>query len=591
MKRNKAQDKYKWDFSHLYKNSQEFKNDLILLKNKLSDIENMKGKLNDKNTFLSYLTMQKDVSFMLAKLNQYTHLYDVDQTNAELQELNSLLQSMWQEFEIKTSFVEPEIIEIGEQKLLEFIKNSEFESHTHSIKKVIQKAKHILNEEQEKLLSEVERSRSATAELYDTLSYADKQEKEILINNNKVIVDTTFFRNFMQDSDPINDQENRKLVWDAYFENVNKRKYSFAKIYESILLKQVENYKIRNYQSTLEMSLFNDSVPTEIYEELLRVGKNNIQILKNYYLMIKEKYGLKKFYSTDRELKLTKEFKKTFNVDEAVEIVKDSLSVLGEEYQSNLEIALRDNAIDYYEDTSKRTGAYSSGGFGVQPIILMNWDDKLSSLSTLTHELGHSVHTLLSEKEQPYPLDDYPIILAEVASTFNEHVLFDYLYNKVTDKDEKIYLIQQRIFDIVSTFYRQIQFAEFEYLAHKLVEKDEPLTSDILMELFKKVEMSYGYDIFDDKDREVYHWPYISHFFGSPYYVYKYAIDIVASYKLYDDFKQNGPESILKFLKSGGKKDPLDILKDCGVDFLKEETYTPLIREVENLTTLLKTLI
>ncbi|QBQ08153.1 oligoendopeptidase F [Spiroplasma gladiatoris] len=591
MKRNEAKKDYKWDFSHLYRSKDEFLSDLEVFKKMFDELEELKGTLNIKENFLKYLTIDKKADYLIDRLSQYVHMYDVDQTNTELQELNSMFSNTYQESISKISFFSPEVLLIGKENILDFLKDSEFESQTYSFEKLFSKQKHILDEEQESILSKVSRSRNAIGELYDSLAYADNIEEKIILNGEEVVVDSTVFRKVMQDSDPLNDQELRKEIWEKRFCNYKSRKYSYAKIYEGILLKDVEDYKIRNYSSSLEMSLKKDNVPVSVYEKLLEVGKKHINVLKEYYLTLKDKYNLKIFNTTDRELTLTKEFKKVFSVEEGLKIVKESLNVLGEEYISYLQKATRPNAIDFYEDKSKRSGAYSSGSYGVDPIILMNWDDKLNSVSTLAHELGHSVHTYLACNYQPYPLGNYPLILAEVASTFNEHILFDYTYKNLKDDSEKVYLLQQRIFDLCSTFFRQIQFAQFEYDAHKLAEAGEPITADSLMNLFLKVENDYGYNIFDDKDRDAYQWPYIGHFFFSPFYVYKYAIDIVASFKLYDDFKKRGPESILKFLKAGGHKDPLEILKDSGVDFDKEETYLPLINEIEKLTKELKKLI
>nr|WP_146637303.1 M3 family metallopeptidase [Spiroplasma clarkii] len=260
------------------------------------------------------------------------------------------------------------------------------------------------------------------------------------------------------------------------------------------------------------MKLNDDLVPTEVYEKLLEIGKQNIQPLKDYYLLIKNYHGLKTFNSTDRELKLVRDFSKKYSIPEGKKIVREALQVLGEEYQTYLDIALKVGNIDYIENPNKVSGAYSTGAQNHDPVILMNWDDKLSSVSTLAHEVGHSVHTLFADKNNKFPLNDYPIILAEVSSTFSEHILFDYLLKHTNSDSEKIYLLQQRVFDMISTFYRQIQFAEFEYQVHKLVQEQLPLTADILMELYKNIENQYGYDLFDDKKREVYHWAYVSHF-------------------------------------------------------------------------------
>ncbi|ALD66862.1 oligoendopeptidase F [Spiroplasma cantharicola] len=583
MKRKEANEKYKWDFSHLYKNFDNWKIDLDRAKLLSDKIFNLKGKLENKTYFLEYLGFEKDIDLILSKLNQYSHLIDIDQTNNENQHVSALLDNFYQDLNIKKAFVLNELKEIGELKILQWLNEENKEEYNYYFKTFFKSSKFILSKTDEELMSKVSRSRNAVGNLYDSLSYADKQNSVIEWNGKQLELSLSLYKEIMENSDPIKDQEKRREANDLYFKNYSSRKHSFAKIYEAIIQVQNEDKNVRSYNSILEMNLFDDQVSEEIYLNLIKVGKSTINCFKKYNKLIKSIYNFDKFYSTDRLLKISKDYKREFSVDEAKEIVINCLKVLGNDYQSKLNIALKDSLIDYYEDENKSDGAYSSGGNGVEPIILMNWDYKLGSISTLVHEVGHSVHTLFADQFQKYPLNNYPIILAEVASTFNEHLLFDYLFSSAKDIEEKKYLLQQRIFDLISTFYRQIQFADFEYSAHKLIEDGKPITTESLKDLFLQKQNEFGYDQFDDKDEPNYSWPYISHFFQSPFYVYKYALDLVASFKLYKDFKNGNSEIITDFLKLGGSKPPLEILKEVGVDFLNENTYKPLIEEINNL--------
>ncbi|WP_026389257.1 oligoendopeptidase F [[Acholeplasma] multilocale] len=598
MKRKEADNKYKWDFSDLYASHDEWKKDLAKFENITEVYKSFKGNLNQKEEFFRYLDFDKENDMLINKMVVYLHYGDTDQSDQEYQVLEGLLTNEWQKLSEATSFIAPEMKEVGWEVIEKwFDENKEYQIYSYGMKKFFEEAKHILSDHDEQLLSKVSRSRGAICGMYDTLAYADRQDEVIEYKGKVQTLTNSLMAEISEDTDPIKDQKLRMTAAKLFGKNFSDKKHSFAKIYEGILQSSNESIKIRNYESTLQASLSGDSVPTDVYLKLLEVGKKYIKPFEDFTLLIKEKFGMEKFYPTDRQLKLVKEYNRTFTVDEAKIIIRKALEVMGQEYLDNLDIAWADNKIDFYEDTNKRDGAYSTGGSGVDPIILMNWDDKLNSVNTLAHETGHSVHTLFADQNQPYPLSDYPIILAEVASTINEHLLFDFMYKNADSKEEKIYLLQQRIFDLVSTFYRQIQFAEFEYKASEMVANGIPLTADELGKLFGNIANEYGYNVFDktpsiDGEENVgYGWPRVSHFFHSPFYVYKYAIDVTASYKLYADIKEGNIESTLSFLKAGGHKEPLEIMKDAGIDFTKEETYMPLIDGMDELVQELKSLI
>ncbi|WP_028126985.1 oligoendopeptidase F [Williamsoniiplasma lucivorax] len=585
MKRKDASSEYKWDFSHLYQNDQQWKKDLKLMVEKAEEYQLFQNRLKQKEVFFRYLALERELEIILDKMMMYLHDGDTDTANQNFQELEGLLDNECQKITIATAFIEPELKEVGEETIMIFLNSDpEYSRYQYGFKKFFENAKHLLTKHDEELLSKVGKSRGAIHALYDTLASADRRDEEVVYQNKQQILTQSLMAEIAEDTDPIQEQAYRLEVATIFNKNYTDHKHSFASIYEGILQGDVETVQIRNYESTLQASLSDDAVPVATYLKLLAVGKKYHQGLHEYVQLVKEHFEMEKFYLSDYSLKLVKNYDRKFNVEEAKTIIRAALKIMGEEYIQKLEIAWSNNKIDYYEDTNKRHGAYSTGGSGLDPIILMNWDDKLGSVNTLAHEIGHSVHTLFADQTQPYPLNNYPIIVAEVASTINEHLLFDYMYQHAAHDDEKIYLLQHRIKDLIGTFTTQIQYSAFEYQAHQLVENDQPLTADILGKLFAQTRAEYGYDVFDqepDTQGLTYVWPYISHFFHSPYYVYKYAIDVVASFKLYQDIQAGNTQTTLNFLKAGGCQEPMKIMLDAGIDFTQEATYLPLIKAID----------
>lgn len=599
----KDKKKYCWDFTHLFPNNQAWKNALLQFEQFANQLLTLKGKLNHINNFKKYLQISKAMSLFSSKIVQYLHAGDLDQTNLELQQLSSLFDIQQSKIAEKLAWIEPEIKTIGYNTIKAWIANDKaLTVYSHNMDVFFKFENFILNEHDETLLSKVSKSRSGTASLYDTLVYADKKPVMFNYQNQEQELTQTLYLDILENSHPLNDQQTRIDMAQKFHEDINNKKHSLSQIYQSICEMAVEEIKIRHndgepdikkHLTTLQYSLLGDDVPLVLYENLIATGKKHANLVTQFYDLKRNFFKLKKFYSTDTSLKMTTMPNVAISVENGIATVKKILSVLGTEYLAQLDLALAVGRIDYYEDTNKRVGAYSTGGSGVEPIILMNWDDTLNSLNTLAHELGHSVHTLFSEKYQPYPNANYPIILAEVASTVNEHLVFDYLYEHARNDQERIYLLQSHIETVISTFFRQIQFAEFEWKAHQLVEADTPLNADILADLYETTANNYGQktlDKYDDKTKS-YSWPRILHFFQSPYYVYKYATAITVSYKLYEDIKNGKKENLLNFLKAGGSKYPLDILKDAGVDLTQSKVYEPLINNLEKMIKQLEALI
>lgn len=589
---------YCWDFSHLFQNNEDWIKTLNGLEGKVDQLAALKGKLKELENFKTYLAINKEFSLELTKLGQYLHYSDLDQTDLEFQNLNNLFGIKLNNFSQQLSWTEPEIKTIGSKTINQWVaENPDLKTYQHNMQVFFQFEKYILSEHDETLLSKVGKSRGAVGDLYDTLVYADKETVMIDYQGKEQELTQTLYLDILENTDPVKDQKLRIEANKKFYRDITNKKHSLAQVYQGIIEVEVEETKIRNTDpknplTPLEFSLLGDNVSLPVYENLLKVGQKHADLVREFYKIKKSFFKLDKFYPTDTSLQMAKLPNQKYDVETGIKIIKLVLSVLEQEYLEQLDLALLPGRIDYFEDTNKRTGAYSSGGSGVEPIILMNWDDTINAINTLGHELGHSVHTLLSDKYQQYPNNDYPIILAEVASTVNEHLIFDHLYNKAKSDQEKIYLLQSHIETIIGTFFRQIQFADFEWSAHKLVEKDEPLNADVLSDLYREISDKYGQDVLDvvDEKEKNYSWPRVSHFFHSPFYVYKYATSITVSYQLYEDVKNGKKENLLNFLKSGGSDYPLEILKKAGVDLEDINVYNPLVDNLADLISELKAL-
>jgi oligoendopeptidase F len=344
--------------------------------------------------------------------------------------------------------------------------------------------------------------------------------------------------------------------------------------------------KNRNYDSCLESYLFNNNIPVEVYHTLTKVARENTKAVKKYLKLRKDYLGLEKHHTYDRFLELAKSDKE-YEFEEAKDLFFKSINDFPEDFQAKAKEVLRDGFVDVYEQPGKRTGAYSSSMPDMHPFILLNYDKTLSNVFTVAHEAGHSMHSMYAAEAQPTSLQNYTIFVAEVASTFNEHNLLDYIIKESkASKNEKIALLQRAIDDIMGTFYRQTLFAIYELEAHKLIESDQPITAEalskIMIDLYKEF---YDIDITEEGVKE-FVWAYIPHLFYTPFYVYQYATSFAASLKIYENVKnkeENAFENYLNLLKSGGSDYPVKQVLNAGVDLTKDESFKAVVNRLEEL--------
>jgi len=597
--RTKIAQEYKWDFTHIYANWEAWQADFDKIKEELKKLEEMKGQLKTgAEPLLAAFILMDDIEKVLYKVYAYPALQKSTDNRdndvlGKMQEVSMFLA----QFSTATAWVSPEIMEIPEAECMSWVDNLEgLQKYRFNLEKTYRQKSHILSEDKERLLSYFSNPTSAASNTYSMLTTADVKFPEIeLMNGEKVKLTHGNYSNILNTS---NVREDRKKAAESFYPLYADIKNTLAAIYKGICDKDVAFSKSRDFKSSLHAKLDSNNIPMAVYENLVKTVGNNTKGLQKYH-QLRAKY-LKiqgDYHSYDSRVSLMDSDKK-YDFDEAKSLVTESIKTLGESYGEKYKTALENGWIDVFENDGKSSGAYSMGVFGVHPFVLMNYNGTQDHVFTLAHEMGHSLHTMLSEENQPFNLHEYTIFVAEVASTFNERLLLDLMLEKSTDRQEKIALLQQSIENILGTFFTQTMFADFEWQAHQKIENDEPLTADILTEICEDLdEKYYGKDVFT-RDKPNIFWTRIPHFYRSPFYVYQYATSFAASASLYQQVKEGLAkddkkplEKYLNLLKSGGNDYPVEQLKKAGADLTKEETILAVIRQLDEQVAELESLL
>jgi len=584
----------KWDLSRIVKDEEDLDRQISRLKEITSLLANYKNKLGEEAKLAEYLDLNLEMEKLLAKLYMFCSMRsDLNKKDIKNSAALSKIMSVYQNVVAATSFANPESLKLGKEYFDEFFKkNPKYADFKFGYEKLFRSAEHILKGDRERLLSNFGPVTQKGSSLYSTLTVADLVPEEVgLSDGTKVKVTQSNWTGLIEKA---NNAEDRKKIFDTLYSYYDKHKNTYGEIYNTVLQSQIANMKSRNYKSIMEMHLFDNNIPTSVYETLIDVASKNTDSVKKYYELKRKYLGLDKFRSYDRFIKLAASDKK-YSYDDGKEMFFKSLKNFPEDFQNKAHEVLVDGYVDVYPKDGKRSGAYSTGGEGVHPYILFNFDNGLEDCFTLAHESGHSMHTLYTMENQPIILQGYTIFVAEIASTFNEHNLLDYLMNSgKMDKNEKIILLQKAIDAIMGTFYRQTLFGEYELIMSKKAEAQEPINYEVcnkvMVDLYDKY---YGIDITEEVYKPLV-WAYIPHLFYSPFYVYQYATSFSASMKIYQDVKNKVPGAFDRYiglLKSGGSKYPVDQAKEAGVDFTKRETFEAVSNRLKDLVDQLEELL
>lgn len=582
--RSEIEDKYKWDLTPIYKSEDEWKKDYEEVKNEIEKVKDFKNTfLKDGKELYKFLVYDEGVSRKLEKLYYYAHLnYDSNTLDEKYKVMNNMVTDLFSRYDELSSYVTPEILKLDKEKLDSFYKDeAKLKDYKFNINDIYRFKKHTLSEDQEKILSNLSKCLSNPEETYEALTdsdfdydyITDEYGKEVKFNESNYSI-------FIKSKD----RNVRKKAFEMLHEKYASYKRTITSTYKGEVETNVVTAKIRNYDSAIKASLYQDNIDESVYNNLIKVVNNNLDVLYKYYDVKKNILNLDELHMYDTYVNIIKESNKKYSFDEAKEIVINALSVLGDEYNSILNKAFEEKWIDIYHSKGKRSGAYSSGNYDVNPYVLLNYEGTLNDVSTLAHELGHSMHTYFSCHNNPYQYSSYRIFVAEVASTVNELLLANYMLKNSNNKEEKLTIINHILDLYKATLYRQTMFAEFEKITHEKRENGEVLTSDLLSDIYYNLVKKYFGDnvICDDLIR--FEWARIPHFYYN-FYVYKYATGIAAASYIVDGIlnkKEGALEKYIKFLKTGGSMYPIDELKIAGVDMNDENVILSAIKTFEN---------
>lgn len=583
--RSEVDEKYKWDLSPIYKCDADWYKDLDIVSKEVEEVSNYKGKIvSSASNLLEYLEFSIELERKLYKLYYYAHLnFDADTTNDNYQQMNGKIQNLLARYEELDSFSNPEMMTVDYDVIKQFYNDDpKLKEYEFMLEQIYRYKEHILDENSEAILSAFTKITSSPEEIYEALTDSDIKFGMLRDENGEEVELTESNYSLFLESE---NREVRKTAFNQLLGTYSNYKNTIANTFSGNVEVLTTLSKLKKFNSSLEASLFGDNIERKVYDNLIDTVSDNLETLYKYFDLKKEVLGVSEFHLYDQYNSLVPECNKKYTFEEAKELVIKALSVLGNDYVEILNKAFDERWIDVYNNKGKRTGAYSSGFYDTNPYILLNYEGKFEDVSTLAHELGHSMHTYYSCKNNPYQYSHYRIFVAEVASTVNELLLKFYRLNNTDDINEKKYIINVMMNSFKSTIYRQVMFAEFERDMHDLKEKGEILTSDTISNYYYELNKKYFGEnvVIDDAIR--YEWERIPHFYYN-FYVYKYAIGLSCACYIVDNIlseKKDALSNYKKFLKSGGSDYPVNELKLSGIDVTSSEVVTSAIKMFDNL--------
>ncbi|WP_040212270.1 oligoendopeptidase F [Clostridium polynesiense] len=584
-KRTEISDKYKWKVEKIYKDIDEWEKDFKALKENAAILPGYQGKLNNPSELLSFLQESEKVDRLAETLMVYAHLKsDEDTSNTTYQGLKNKIDSYLAELASLSAFFVPEVLSLPEdypERAMEEVQ--QLKLYDFFLKDIFKSKPHILSKPEEEILASISDNLQAPHNIFNMLTNADMTFPTIVDEKGeKVELTEGNYNSFIKSKD----RRVRKEAFKGLFETYEKYNNTLGTSLSSSMKNFIFQAKTRKYSSALEASLKPNNIPLEVYDNALETINNNVDLLHRYVKIKKQLLGLEEMHIYDLYVPLIDIPKEEIPFEQGVELVKTALKPLGKEYIDIFSDGIEKGWIDVFENKGKRGGAYSWGTYDTMPYVLLNYNETLNDVSTLAHEMGHSIHSFYSKKEQPYIYSQYTLFCAEVASTTNEILLIHYLIDNEKDSRRKLFLINQELEQIRTTVFRQLMFAEFEKITHELLEEGNPLTAKEYSSIWHDINVKFfGEDIVVDKEIDM-EWARIPHFYRD-FYVYQYATGYAAASAFANSIltdSERGVKEYKKFLKSGGKDYPINILKDSGVDMT---TPAPLEATLERFKSLL----
>jgi len=582
---------YRWRLEDLYPDQSAWNKEYDAVKGRLGDIAAFRGRLKDADTIRACFELEDELSLAVERLYVYANMkHHEDMGDPVYQALSDKSKKLSVEVNEALSFIAPEILSLSKERLRGLVDEPKLAKYRHTLEDLLRQKPHVLSESEEALLAQAGNISQAPGTIFGIMNNADLKFPTIRDEHGQE-VELTHGR-YIQFLESRN-RDVRRAAFQAMYDTYGKWRNTFAAMLNANVTKNLFYARARKYPSALEMSLFADNIPVSVYDNLIDTIHRHLPLMYRYMRLRKRMLGVDELHMYDLFAPLTDEVDMNIPYDKAKELVLEGLAPLGEDYLQVLREGFSGGWIDVYENRGKRSGAYSWGAYGTHPYVLLNHKDNLDSVFTLAHEMGHALHSYFSDGNNDYRNAQYPIFLAEVASTLNEALLIRHLLDRTDNPKEKLYLLSYYANQFRTTVFRQTMFAEFEKIIHQRAENGESLTPQELCSIYYDLNKKYyGDDMVVDREIEM-EWARIPHFYSS-FYVYKYATGFSAATSFARQILEEGRPAVdryLGFLRSGGSDYPINILKKAGVDMSSPkpieqamQVFGEVLDEMEKLT-------
>jgi oligoendopeptidase F len=597
LERNDIPQKYKWNLNDMFPSISDWDKAKNEVAQKIEDVVKYKGHIAESpNTMLEALNNYFDLLKKFYRVSEYaSRLSDEDLRIAKYQAMTQEVSHLGTEISEKTAFLSPEIVKITPEKIDSFLKeNPKLEDFKMFIGNIQRLRAHTLSEGEEKILASFGSVVETPSNVYDIFNDAEFPYAKVKLSDGQdIILSSSAYTKYRGSQN----REDRKLIFENFFDTYGKYKNTLGANYAGKVKTDYVFAKDRNYNSSLEASLAPNNIPISVYENLITQIHNNLTTLQRFLNLKKRMLGVDILHYYDLYTPIVKKVDLKFTIEEGQNIILKALNPMGKEYIETVQKAFNNRWIDYIPSNGKRSGAYSSSAYDVHPYILTNWNGDYESVSTLAHELGHTMHSYFSNKNQTFPNSDYSIFVAEIASTCNETLLNNYMVQNANNDEEKLYLLGSYLELLRTTIFRQTLFAEFEWEVHKLAEQGSPLTGESLSQLYYNlVKEYYGNDKGDCiiDSNIAYEWEYIPHFVNYTYYVYQYATSLIYATAFAEKIIDEGKPAVEKYynlLKGGGSDYPIEIIKKAGIDPLSSEPFQLTMKRMNDVMDQIETIL
>lgn len=588
---------YTWNLADIYQDWEAWEADRARFETRIDEYAALKGTLSHgPEPLLTALRLSDDLGKLAHTVYYFASLkYDEDQRNNDINARRQTVEALLARWQQATSWFSPELLTIPLATVRRWMDaDTDLALYRFALEEVYRLQEHVLDEPGERLMSLAARVTSAPNEAYGALSTSDAKFPDVTLSTGETL--TMSYGQYRAVLAGNRNQADRRTAFLAHYGTYANNINTYASLYHSVCQRDWYLARARGYAGSLDAALHGNAIPVAVVENLIAAARAGVEPMRRYHRLRRQRLQLDHYYPYDFSIPIV-EWDRKYDYASIAAPIVEAVAPLGSDYQARMRRGFSERWIDVFENDGKRSGAYSASVYGRHPYMLMNWNETLDDVFTMAHEMGHSMHTMYSHETQPFVYAEYTIFVAEVASTLNEALLLDHLLARAESSTEQSVLLQHAIDNITSTFYTQVMFADFELQAHRRVERDEPVTAEVLNGLYKELCETYYGDAVELEALTPITWARIPHFFNSPFYVYQYATCFASAAKLSKTLMDPDPGAreaartrYLALLASGGNDHPMTQLAKAGVDLSQPDTVGAVAQQLDRLVTQLERL-